>query len=151
MVAGPAARQWRRAGSRILSGGLTMKRIIYGLALVTSAGTSIPGAAADVRIDNLLRGDLQVVDGAEVIVSVVEIGPGLTLPKHYHPGEEFIYLLEGSATVWQQGKPDVVLHAGDVFRVPLEQVHTAMTSESSAKAVIFRIHRKGAPDRIPVE
>lgn len=128
-----------------------MKRIVYGLALVSCAGISVPGAAEDVTIENLMRSELQVVDGAEVIVSVVEIGPRLTLPKHYHPGEEFIYLLEGSATVWQQGKPDVVLHAGEVFRVPLEQVHTAMTSESSARAVIFRVHRKGAPDRVPVE
>ena len=108
--------------------------------------------AADApRIDNLMRTESQVAEGVEVIVSVIEIGPGFTLPKHYHPGEEFVYVLEGSATVWQQGKPDVVLRAGEVFKIPLQQVHTAMTSDSSARAVIFRVHKKGAPDRIPVD
>ena len=137
-----------------------MTRIFSGAGLACAlcmsigAGGSLPGgaAAADaLKIENLMRADSQVAGGVEVIVSVIEIGPDFTLPKHYHPGEEFVYLLEGSATVWQQDKADVVLNAGDVFKIPLEQVHTAMTSDSSARAVIFRVHKKGAPDRIPVE
>jgi quercetin dioxygenase-like cupin family protein len=137
-----------------------MKRIYTGaglacaLCICIGLGGSVAGIArADdaLRIDNLMRTELQVAEGVEVIVSVIEIGPGFSLPKHYHPGEEFVYVLEGSATVWQQGKPDVVLRAGDAFKVPLQQVHTAMTSDISARAVIFRVHKKGAPDRIPVE
>ena len=137
-----------------------MTRIFTGAGLACAAcigfGLSgwLPGSAsaADaLKIENLMRTELQVAEGVEVIVSVIEIGPDFTLPKHYHPGEEFVYLLEGSATVWQQDKADVVLNAGDVFKIPLEQVHTAMTSDSSARAVIFRVHKKGAPDRIPVE
>ena len=108
-------------------------------------------AQAPVQVDNLIRSDSQLADGVEIIVSVIDIGPGFTLPKHYHPGEEFVYLLEGEATLWQQGKADLELHAGEIYKIPLEQVHTAITGDSAAKAIVFRVHRKGAPDRIPVE
>ena len=102
-----------------------------------------------VSIENLLRADSQLANDIEVIVSRVEIGPNFSLPKHYHPGEEYVYMLEGTSTVWQQGKPDTKLVAGDIFKIPFEQVHTAMTSDDSAKALIFRVHKKGQPDRIP--
>lgn len=108
-------------------------------------------AQAPVQVDNLLRGESQVAEGVEIIVSVIDIGPGFTLPRHYHPGEEFVYVLEGEATLWQEGKPDVRLRAGEVYKIPLEQVHTAMTGDSATRAIVFRVHRKGEPDRVPVE
>lgn len=129
-----------------------MKRFIIGASCACALAIAGSTLAADaVKIENLLRSELQVTEGVEVIVSLVEIGPDLALPKHYHPGEEFVYLLEGSAIVWQQGKPDVTLNAGEIYRIPLKQVHTAVTGNSSAKAIVFRVHEKGAPDRIPVE
>ena len=133
-----------------------MKRLFIGAglacALVTASPITTDAAAAEaVSVENLLRTELQVAEGVEVIVSVIEIGPGFTLPKHYHPGEEFVYVLEGSAVLWQQGKPDVTLGAGEIYRIPLAQVHTAMTGASSAKAIVFRVHQKGEPERIPAE
>jgi len=129
-----------------------MKRFVIAASLACVLGISGKVFAADaVKIDNLMRTELQVAEGIEVIVSVIEIGPQFTLPKHYHPGEEFVYLLEGSATVWQQGKPDVTLAAGEIYRIPLKQVHTALTGDNSARAIVFRVHEKGAPDRIPIE
>ena len=108
-------------------------------------------AADPVQVDNLIRSESELAEGVEIIVSVIEIGPGYTLPKHYHPGEEFVYVLEGEATLWQPGKPDLRMRAGDLYKIPLEQVHSAMTGTSAAKAIVFRVHRKGSPDRIPVE
>jgi len=129
-----------------------MKRFVIAASLAGALGIAGGAAAADaVKIDNLLRSELEVVDGVEIIVSVIEIGPGVTLPKHYHPGEEFVYLLEGTAIVWQQDKPQVTLNAGEIYRIPLNQVHTAVTGDSSARAVVFRVHKKGAPERIPAE
>ena len=112
---------------------------------------AVAQAAGPVQVDNLLRLESQVAEGVEIIVSEIEIGPGFRLPKHYHPGEEYVYVIEGEATVWLQDQPDQLLRAGEVYRIPLEQVHTAITGDSSAKAIVFRVHRKGEPDRIPVE
>jgi len=127
-----------------------MNKLLTAMALACLLGPAAQAADAP-KIDNLLRSDSEVAEGAEIIVSVIEVGPHFALPKHYHPGEEFVYLLEGSATVWQQGKPDLVLQAGDIFKIPLEQVHTAMTSDSRARVIVFRVHRKGQPVHVPVQ
>jgi quercetin dioxygenase-like cupin family protein len=128
-------------------------RFIRGLCAGTVCISFFSGthAAGPVQVENLLRVESQVAEGVEIIVSEIEIGPGFRLPKHYHPGEEYVFVLEGEATVWLQDQPDQVLRAGEVYQIPLEQVHTAITGDSSAKAIVFRVHRKGEPDRIPVE
>ena len=70
-----------------------MKSLVIGASLACALGIAGSVFAAEaVKIENLLRAELQVAEGVEVIVSVVEIGPGMTLPKHYHPGEEFVYV-----------------------------------------------------------
>ena len=101
-----------------------------------------------VSLTNLMRTTLETVDGAEVMVSIVELPPDTVLPRHYHPGEEFVYVMDGSATLWQQGKPDTVLAKGAVYKVPFEQEHTAMTGDESARVLVFRVHRQGEPERI---
>ena len=120
--------------------------------LFTIGATGGGALAADaVTLENLMRSESEVADGVEIIVSVVEIGPNSSLSKHYHPGEEYVYVLDGSATLWLKGKSDVKMQAGDLFKIPLQQVHTAITSDSGAKALVFRVHRKGEPERIAAE
>ena len=126
---------------------IPIKSLFLTLFLVVSPVT----ADSPVRLENLLKSSLESSSDLEVMVSLVEIGPELTLPKHYHPGEEFIYVLEGSATLWLKDQPDVLLEAGQVAKVPLEQVHTAITGDQPVKAVVFRVHKKGQPERIPAE
>lgn len=111
---------------------------------------SEPGPASP-KLETLLSTVLSGVENTEVIVSRVTLPPHTTLPKHWHPGEEFIYVLEGSATMWQEGKPDMTGNAGDVFVVPLKQVHTAITGDVGATALVFRVHEKGQPERVLVE
>ncbi|MCA9758086.1 MAG: cupin domain-containing protein [Candidatus Eisenbacteria bacterium] len=115
-----------------------------------SAG--VPSAPpAGLSLENLLRAELEGVEGTEVIVSRVTILPHSSLPKHWHPGEEFAYVLEGSCTLWQDGKEDIVTRAGDVAKVPLQQVHTAITTEEGAVVLVFRVHQKGQPERVLVD
>jgi quercetin dioxygenase-like cupin family protein len=100
---------------------------------------------------DLLSSRLERVDGTEVIVSITTLPPQTTLPKHWHPGEEFAYVLEGAFVLWQEGKPDEFYKKGNVGKVPLEQVHTVSTQEEGATILIFRVHETGQPGRIPVE
>lgn len=103
------------------------------------------------NLENLLRSELEGFEGAEVIVSRVTMPPHTTLPKHWHPGEEFAYILEGSAVLWQDGKDEIVGKAGDVLKVPLKQVHTAITRDEGAVILVFRVHEQGQPERVPVD
>jgi quercetin dioxygenase-like cupin family protein len=111
----------------------------------SSAGKSGP------KLETLLKAVLEGVDGTEVVVSRVTIPPNTALPKHWHPGEEFAYVLEGSATLWQEGKKDVTFTKGEVAKVPLKQVHTAITTDEGATILVFRVHEQGKPERLLVE
>jgi hypothetical protein len=37
------------------------------------------------------------------------------------------------------------------LKVPLKQVHTAITTEEGATILVFRVHELGKPERVPVE
>ncbi len=140
------------------------RRIAAGIAIaaLAAAGSpspahqpSGPGTAATPpsapKLENLLSAVLEGVEGTEVIVSRVTIPPHTSLPRHWHPGEEFAYVLEGSAVLWQEGKEDIVGRPGDVLLVPLKQVHTALTSDEGAVILVFRVHEQGQPERILVD
>lgn len=103
------------------------------------------------NLETLLKAQLDGFEGGEVIVSRVTIPPHTSLPKHWHPGEEFAYILAGSCYLWQDGKQEILGQAGDVLKVPLKQVHTAVTKEEGATILVFRVHETGQPERVSVE
>ena len=102
-------------------------------------------------IKNLLVSDLHGVAGKEVIVSHVTIPPHTTLPTHWHPGEELVYLIEGAATEWRDGKEFATMKAGEAVKVPYKQVHAASTGEEGATILVVRVHDKGQPHRVLVK
>ena len=93
--------------------------VASGLALQV-ASAQLPGVR---RID-LQRHDLSV-PAREVIQVRVEIDPAVPATKHWHPGEEIIYVLEGSLEYQVEGKPPVTLKAGDVLFIPARTIHAA--------------------------
>jgi quercetin dioxygenase-like cupin family protein len=74
-----------------------------------------------VRTD-LQRHDLSI-PGREVVQNRVEIGPNAPAVRHKHPGEEIIYVLEGSLEYQIEGQPPMTFHAGDALTVPAGVVH----------------------------
>ena len=126
--------------------------VVAGLA-ATSSATKDPlaGKIPGLKLENLMTEVLGRVKNTEVIVSRLTIPPNTTFPKHWHPGEEFVYIIEGSATVVLEGEPEVQLKAGQVFKIPLKKVHTAKTGAEGAKAIAFRVHEKGKPMRVKAD
>ena len=96
-------------------------------ALIVGSGLALHGALA--QQPGIKRTDLQQHDlsipGREAVQVIVEIAPGVTAPKHTHPGEEIIYVLEGSLKYEVEGKPPVTLKAGDVLFIPAGTIHSA--------------------------
>ncbi|HKY27206.1 MAG TPA: cupin domain-containing protein [Pyrinomonadaceae bacterium] len=96
------------------------------------------------RID-LQRHDLSV-PGREVIQVRVELEPGTTAPRHSHPGEEVIYVLEGTWEYTVEGKPPLTLKAGDVLFIPAGTIHSARNVGTSRAAELATyIVEKGKP------
>jgi quercetin dioxygenase-like cupin family protein len=103
------------------------KASIVAAAALVASGLALHMAQAQLagtrRID-LQRHDLSA-QGREVIQARVEIDPGVSSPRHRHPGEEIIYVLEGALEYQVEGKPPVTLRAGDVLFIPAGTVHAA--------------------------
>lgn len=87
--------------------------------------------AGIIRTD-LMRHDLSV-PGREVIQVLVEFAPGVSFPRHAHPGEELVYVVEGELEYQADGKPPVTLKAGEVLLIPYGGVH-AVRNVGSGKA-----------------
>ena len=96
------------------------------------------------RID-LQRRDLSVT-GREVVQTIVELAPGTTAPRHKHPGEEIIYVLEGTWEYTVEGKPSAILKAGDVLFIPAGTIHSAKNVGSGRAAELATyVVEKGKP------
>ena len=111
----------------------------------------LAGKIPGLKVQNIMTNQLKLVKDTEVVVSRVDIPVKTTLPKHWHPGEEFLYILKGSGVVWQQDKSDTQLNEGDVFKIPLKQIHTFKSGDSGTSILVFRVHEMGQPIRINVE
>jgi quercetin dioxygenase-like cupin family protein len=100
--------------------------------------------------NQVLRAPVTTTDGLEVIISDVVIPPNAAVPRHYHPSEEFVYVLEGSAIHVEEGKPEQVLSAGDAYVIPPHAIHAPRGGPGGARAVVFRLHVEGDEERILV-
>ena len=106
---------------------------------------------ASVQAENLLRESMASVKGKEIIVSRVIFPPYTELPWHWHLGEEFFYVIEGSITLKRREEPDLLAGAGDAQSIAAQVVHTGSTGEQGAELVIFRLHAMGEPERYLVD
>lgn len=106
---------------------------------------------SQIQFNNLMEEALVGAQGTEVVLSHVVLPPRYSLPKHWHPGEEFVYVLKGSLTLWQESAEDIVVRAGDAMKVPHKVIHTVRTGHEGVSLVIFRVHEAGQPERILVE
>ena len=110
-----------------------------------------PSQNASVQVENLLRESIAGVEGKEVIVSRVSFPPHTELPWHWHPGEEFFYVIEGSVTLRQRGEADLTAAQGGAKKIAPQVIHTGRTGEQGAELVIFRVHATGEPERYLVD
>src|SRR5262245_22540557 len=98
---------------------------IMGAAMAIVGASVAAGAAqqqAGTKRTDLQRHDLSA-PGREMIQVRVDFDPGYAAPRHTHPGEEIIYVLEGTLEYQIDGKPTTV-KPGDVLFVPAETVHS---------------------------
>jgi quercetin dioxygenase-like cupin family protein len=96
------------------------------------------------RVD-LQRHDLSA-PGREAVQVRVDFAPGAAFPKHSHPGEEIIYVLEGSLEYQIENQPPIALKQGDVLFVPAGTIHAAKNVGSGiASELATYVVEKGKP------
>jgi quercetin dioxygenase-like cupin family protein len=103
--------------------------------------TPVPG----LKRTDLQRHDLSI-PGREVIQNRVDIAPDAPPVRHKHPGEETIYVLEGTLEYSIDGREPATFNPGEVLLVPPETVHSVRNiGEGNAAELATYIVEKGKP------
>jgi quercetin dioxygenase-like cupin family protein len=123
------------------------KPIIIAILLCALAGASwqlVVAQQAGIKRTDLQRHDISAA-GREVIQVRVDLAPGASFPKHSHPGEEVIYVIEGTFEYEIDGKA-ATAKAGEVLFVPAGVVHAAKNvGKDNAAELATYIVEKGKP------
>lgn len=117
--------------------------------LIIGAAAAIQAQAVPPRSPGTTRTDLQRHDlsvrGWETLQALVAFAPGSSFPKHKHPGEEIIYVTQGTIEYEVAGRP-IIVKAGEVLFIPYGVVHAARNSghEPAAELATYVVE-KGRP------
>ena len=100
----------------------------------------------------LQQQDLEGVTGKEVIMYRAEVVPGGAAGRHFHPGPELVYVLEGTLILEPDGQPPMTLKAGESAHMPATHIRNAKNTSATAptKVLVFLVGEKGQPLATPV-
>ncbi len=122
-----------------------------GTAVVLLATVALCAAQQPFKRTELQRADVSG-GGREAVTAVAEIPDGATSGRHTHPGEEIGYVLEGTMAVEIDGKPPMVMKAGQAFSVPAGLVHNARhAGTGTSRVLVTYIIEKGKPVTSPAQ
>jgi len=115
-----------------------------------------PGASAQdepIKRTVLFRGDLEGAPDKELVVFVADLAPGAVGAKHYHPGPEFFYVLEGTLAHEPDGGSIHIMKTGAFGSNPNKGVHVIKNPSTTerARAIDFLVAEKGQPIVVPVK
>jgi quercetin dioxygenase-like cupin family protein len=108
------------------------------------------------QVPGINRTDLQEHDlsvpGRIVIQNRVELDPEAPVFRHKHPGEEIIYVLEGTLEYAIDGQAPKTYSAGEALMVPAETPHSVRNVGSgNAAELATYVVEKGKPFIVLVE
>ncbi|MBI3780710.1 MAG: cupin domain-containing protein [candidate division NC10 bacterium] len=102
--------------------------------------------------------NLEGLPGKEGTMFLAEYEPGARSGKHYHPGHEFIYVMEGSGVMEEVGKLPVDMKPGVAFYFlsspdKPSYVHEArnLSTTEPMKLLVVLITDKGQPLAYPLK
>lgn len=122
--------------------------------LAAGIGASVTNADdPPIKRTELLRTDLTGIEGREVVVYIADVAPGAAGGKHTHPGDEFVYVLEGVLVVQPEAKAPITLKRGEAAHLPPDVAHAARNGSDSepAKVLVHLVIEKGKPLAEPVK
>ena len=124
--------------------------VIIGLAAIILPGAALAQQPGLKRVE-LQRHDLSA-PGREAVQVRIDFDPGSVAAKHTHPGEEIIYVLEGSLEYEVEGKSPMTLKAGDVLFIPAGTIHSAKNvGNGIARELATYVVEKGKPLVVPAK
>jgi quercetin dioxygenase-like cupin family protein len=103
----------------------------------------VPQSERTILIEKPLAG----VDGKVISINHFTMPPGHVGARHYHPGPTYIYVLKGSLTTEEDGKPAQTRAAGEVYEEAIGTPHHSSnpSADEANELLIIQVHDEGEP------
>lgn len=124
-----------------------------GLALALAAGAYLAAAETkEVYVSSAARKalfdkPLHGVEARQVTIDEYSMPAGWVGGRHYHTGPVFVYVLEGSFSVDEDGKPRQTFTVGDLYSEPIGVPMQARNASATggARLLVMQVTPKGEP------
>ena len=83
----------------------------------------------------------KIITGEKAMIAQVFLKKNAIVPEHRHDSEQITYILEGALKFELEGR-EVVVHKGEVLRIPSDVPHSAVALEDTVDLDIFSPIRK---------
>ncbi len=126
--------------------------LVLGVALGVIGNRALNAQQApSIKTTILLKQDMSI-PGREAVMVLAEIPPGTAEGRHTHPAEAYVFVLEGTILLENEGKPTVTHKAGDAFYIASGKIHQAINNgDVAAKLVAVFVSEKGKPLKTPAQ
>jgi quercetin dioxygenase-like cupin family protein len=120
------------------------------LALITQSAAAqeqkkeyVSTAERNVLLEEALSG----VDGKIVSINHFKAAPEYIGGKHYHSGPTYVYVLKGTLTVEEEGKPAQTFQAGELYVEPIGNPMQAFnkSADEPFELLVFQVQNEGEP------
>lgn len=95
--------------------------------------------SGQLKVEYKLEGQLGDLGTRNIAVVRVELAPGVSEPRHTHPGPEVLYGLEGSGWVELDGRERVPIGPGVVVRVAAGQTKSMINESATAPLAVAAV------------
>jgi len=132
---------------------LVSSSLVVGIALGVIGTGVLTAQQEPAKRTVLLTADLAGIAGKRATVYRAEFAPGASGDKHRHPVDTFVYVLDGTVTLEEEGKGPRTVNAGEVIQeVPTGIYKTTNASMTSpATLLVVSLGEKDQPFAVPVK
>lgn len=83
--------------------------------------------------------------GKQLIVADLRLEANAVGQAHFHPWEEYLYVIEGSALLELPNSEPKTISPGETYVIPAETVHKPRAGPAGVRAIVTRLHNAGDP------
>jgi quercetin dioxygenase-like cupin family protein len=113
------------------------------MAHVSAQEVYTPKAAKTGLVKEALAG----VDGKQITIDRYSLPPEYVGGKHYHTGPVYVYVISGSFSVEEAGKPAQVFSAGQLYKEPIGTPMQAknVSNSGAVDILVIQVGKEGEP------
>ena len=134
---------------------LTRARLMLPLSCAAVALVAQPALAQEKKQEYVTTAERNVlvekavpgVEGKIISINHVKMPPEWVGGKHYHSGPTYVYVLKGTLTIEEEGKPTQTFEAGELYEEPMGTPMQAFnkSADGPMELLLIQVQNEGEP------